>query len=417
MVALLALTIVPMSLVSATNDLQVDYLKIDGEQLDPYNQSNYVLEVKRGEELPIRVRVNALADVEDVQVTAGIFGYQYSQYETESVIQTSNVFDLEADRTRSVDLDLEIPMNMDREDYKLRIFVTDKNSVSYTMEYNLDVQGVEADDAVVIKEAYLSPADEVLPGRALSALVKIKNMGDYDLDSVTLSVDVPELNIRDTETLDELEADEAETFEKIILRFPSDAQAGVYDIVYTVKFDEYETTTHTSTVTVLGDVESNSAQETTQVTIPTSQSVEVQGNGAVYPITIANDANSDKTYAIAVSGMDAWGTYRIDPSASVVVPAQSTATAYMYVTADDEASVGEKYFQLSIDDGTESKNIPLTASVVEADSASGWDGLKKVLEIGLIVLVIVLIIVGLVVGFNKLKGSEDDEDDEDKTYY
>lgn len=416
MVALLALTIVPMSLVSATSDLQVDYLKIDGEQVDPYDQSNYVLEVSRGEELPIRVRVVALADVEDVQVTAGIFGYQYSQYETESVIQTSNVFDLEADRTRSVDLDLEIPMNMDREDYKLRIFVTDRNSVSYTMEYSLDVQGVAAENAVVIKEAYLSPANEVLPGRALSALVKVENVGDHDLDSVTLSVDVPALNIRDTETLDELEADEAETFEKIILRFPSDAAAGNYDIVYTVKFDEYETTTYTGTVTVLGDAQANSAEET-HVTIPTSQAVEVKGNGAVYPITIANDADSAKTYAIAVSGMDAWGTYRIDPSASVVVPAHSTATAYMYVTADDEATVGEKYFQLTINDGTESKNIPLTASVVEADGASSWDGLKKVLEIGLIVLVIVLIIVGLVVGFNKLKGSDDDEDDEDKTYY
>ena len=84
MIALLALALIPAGLVSATSDLDVLYLKIDGETVDLTGGN--ILQVRRGDSLPIRLNVLALADVEDVQVTAGIFGYQYSQYE--SVIET-----------------------------------------------------------------------------------------------------------------------------------------------------------------------------------------------------------------------------------------------------------------------------------------------------------------------------------------
>ena len=413
MIALLALAMIPAGLVSATSDLDVLYLKIDGETVDLTGGN--ILQVRRGDSLPIRLNVLALADVEDVQVTAGIFGYQYSQYE--SVIETSKTFDLEASRTTRIDMDIDVPVNMDNDDYKLRIFVTDRNSVSMTYEYDLTVVGVDTENAVLIKEAYLSPSSEVLAGRALSALVKIENVGNYDLDDVTLTVSVPGLNIQDAETLDNVAAGEKETFEKIILRFPKSAAAGDYSIVYKVKFDEYESTSVSGTVTVLGDAASTGVEQTF-VNVPTAQAVTMGAAGAVYPIMITNNADSAKTYTISTQGIEAWGTVRIDPSASIVVDAHDSATAYMYISADENAAAGEKFFQLTVSDGSEDKNIPLTAIVSEADSSSAWDGLKKALEIGLIVLVIILILVGLIVGFNKLRGNDEDEDDEDaKTYY
>lgn len=407
--------------VSANSNLEVQYLKIDGEELDPYNATSYTLEVNRGDVLPIRVAV-ANADnntIEDVQLTAGIFGYQYSQYETQDVIQTTKTFDLAPLNQRTLDTELTVPVNMENGQYKLRLFVTDKNSNAYVQEYNLNVVGVESENAVVIKEAYLSPSNEVQAGRALSALVKVENVGQDDLDDITLSVDVPALNIRDTETLDELQAGEKETFEKIIMRFPKNAQAGVYDIVYTVSFDEYESTTHTATVSVLGEQEEESEEpeQKTFVTVPNSQLVTKGAAGAVYPIMISNAADSAQTYTISVQGVDEWGTVRVDPSSQVVVPAQGSSTAYMYVSANEAAQAGDKYFKLSISDGEETKEISLTAAVSEPEDAQSWDGLKKALEIGLIVLVIILILVGLIVGFNKIRGSDDDEEDDEKTYY
>jgi len=414
MIALLALAFIPAGLVSATSDLDVLYLKIDGEEVDLTGGN--ILQVRRGDSVPIRMNVLALANVEDVQMTAMI-AYEYAEYEQNKVLQVSNDFDLLAGETTRIDVDLEVPMNMEQDYYKLRIFVTDRYSNAMVYEYDLHVVGTEQSDAVVIKEAYLSPSNEVLAGRAVSALVKIENVGDSTLDDVTLTVSVPGLNVQDAETLEDLTAGEKETFEKIILRVPSDAEAGVYTIEYKVKFDEYESTTATGTLIVLGDSTYNGA-EITQVQVPTAQAVNKGAAGAVYPVMITNNADSAKQYTISVEGIDAWGTVRIDPSASIVVDAHDSATAYMYISADESAAAGEKFFQLTVSDGVEDKSIPLTAIVQDADSSSSWAGLKKVLEVGLIVLVIILILVGLIVGFNKLRGNDEDEDDEDaKTYY
>lgn len=422
-VALILLSLVPVAvLADPVVGLDISYLKIDGEEHPTYDDaSNDVLEVRRGQTLPIRLKVKALEDVEDVQVTAGIYGYRYSQYEQEKVFDTSKTFNLEKDRTRTVDLELQIPVKMESNDAKLRIFVADRNSLSYTFEYDLDVQGVERENAVDIKEAYLSPSNEVLPGRALSALVKIENVGDDDLnDGVTLVVSVPELNIKDTETLDQLDADEDETFEKIILRFPSDTTPGKYEVDYTVKFDEFETVTQSDFVTVLEAEDAKTQNEQrTVLTVPDAQNVVKGASGAVYPIMISNMGSNAQSYTITVSGLESWGAARVDPSATVIVPAENSGTVFLYVNANDNAAPGEKFFKVTIAGADESKEIPLTAYVQEGDNkgASDWSGVKKALEIGLIILVIILIIIGLIVGFNKLRGSDDDDDDDAKTYY
>ena len=104
LMVLSVLAIVPIA--SANTDLQVEYLKIDGEVLDPVTSGGLTLEVKRGEDLPIRIRVSAANnDVKDVQVSAGIYGYQYSQYENSKIYDISNKFDLDPGNTKIVDLD------------------------------------------------------------------------------------------------------------------------------------------------------------------------------------------------------------------------------------------------------------------------------------------------------------------------
>jgi uncharacterized membrane protein len=116
-------------------------------------------------------------------------------------------------------------------------------------------------------------------------------------------------------------------------------------------------------------------------------------------------------------GVDAWGTARIDPSATVIVPAQDSTTVFLYISANDGVQAGEKFFQVSITSDGVTETVPLTAIVAEdAQEEESWDGLKRTLEIGLIILVIILILIGLIVGFNKLRGSDDDDEDA-KTYY
>ncbi|MFP4118526.1 MAG: hypothetical protein ACLFTH_00550 [Candidatus Woesearchaeota archaeon] len=417
---LLLFSLVTVGSVAAQDqvDLEVEYLRIDGEMHDPYDETDQVLEVDRGQKLPIKVKLEALSDVEDVQVSAKIAGYEYSQYEQDKIFQMSDTFDLKEGRVDYEELELEVPVKIDTDDIKLRIYVENKNGNTYVKEYNLDIVGVEEEGAVMIKETSLSPSDTVMAGRALSGLVVVENVGRKDLDDVTLIASVPALGIRDAETLDEFEVDDVEAFEKILLRFPDDAKPDEYRVDYTVKFDEYESTTVSDMVTVTesDDDEDEDEEGKTTVSVPSSRDVVRGQTGAVYPVTISNSGSSAKTFDLSVSDVDKWGSVNIDPSETLVAQPGESATAYLYVSADEEAELGDKSFTLTVSGDDEQKTIPLSA-LVTGDDASSWDGVTRALEIGLIVLVIILILIGLIVGFNKLRGSRDDEDDDAKTYY
>jgi uncharacterized membrane protein len=402
-------------------NLNVDYVEVNGHKVE----NNERIEVSRGETLDLEVKVSGPAEiagqdnyVENVQIQA-LLVYQYSQYDG-SVQDMTNTFDLQYGSTAVKDLSVKIPVRMDAEDdMLLHLTVYADNKAAYSLTYRLDITGIEEENAVLITEAYLSPST-VMAGRGTQATVKVRNYGDDALDDVTLIISIPGLNIQTVETLDELDADEKETFESMVLRIPCDAKPGVYDVVYTLKFDEYESTTFTDKVVVVESVDcgaASSQDETgkTMITVPESQSVAIGTTGVAYPVVIANMGNNAKSYQLSVSGIETWGTVRIDPASTVVVPAGKTQTVFLYVTANENAQPGDKVFKLIVNDGNEQKEIPLTASIV--GKSNDWSGLKKVLEIGLIILVIILLIIGLIVGFNKLRGNDEDDDEDSKTYY
>ena len=84
----------------------------------------------------------------------------------------------------------------------------------------------------------------------------------------------------------------------------------------------------------------------------------------------------------------------------------------MYVNTNNDAELGDKVMTLTIDSGTETKQVTLTAKITKAASAD-YSGLTNGLQISFVVLVIILIIIGLVIGFNKLK----DNKEEPEPYY
>lgn len=397
--------------VDPANDI-IKYIEINDNKVEDGDR----LEVRLGETLDIVVKVEGPA--EGVLIETALV-YEYGQYDN-SVRDQTRTFNVDAETVAYKELSVQIPIRMAKmDDALLHVFVYSANREAFIYTFPLNIEGVEREEAVLITEAYLSPST-VMAGRGTKATVKVKNYGDKALDDVTLLVRVPGLNLQDVETLDEIEENEKETFENLVLRIPCDAKPGVYEVVYTLKFDEYESTTMTSSLTVIPaeDCGATSTQEETGktvITVPDNQMLTVGNAGVAYPVVITNMGNNAKSYQLTVQGVESWGTARIDPSSTVIVNAGQTATAFVYVSANENAQAGEKIFQLTINDGVEQKQIPLKATI-SADSSNDWSGLKKVLEVGLIILVIILIVIGLIVGFNKLRGN-DEEDDDEKTYY
>ena len=403
---------------AATIPLDIDWVKVDGDTFE----SGDTIEFERGEDLDLRVRVTATADIEDVEIEAYISGYRYAEYERDMVSDYERIGDLRMDSSDTVSLSLEIPTKIKTEDAKLRIRVSNKNDESQEYTYQLDIVGIADENAIVIKDFTVSPSTVVEAGRPLSFKVKVKNLGDNDLDDVSVKVSIPELGITDDEYLDEIEANEAETFEELLLRIPQCAAAGTYTVTANVEFDEYEETSESMTITVLesGACEVNAPKVTTDktvVTVPETQEVVLGTTGGVYPVMISNLGSTAKTYTLTASGVSAWGTVRFDPGAVVVVQPESVKTVYMYVAASEDAQAGAQVFKLAIEGDDDEKQVVLTANVQEGEDAASYDSLRRGLEIGLIVLVVILIILGLIIGFNKLRSDKGDDDDQSQTYY
>jgi len=419
-VGLIMLFLVSILAVSIVNALPITVkeLKVNGDIVQEGDTIR--TDVMTGEDFEVIVRLNSSAALENVEIEASIKGYEYNDYIR--ISDTTHVFGMEPGVIYKRTLTLPLPANVDEGDYKLRIYIADQNGEETSLNYNLKLD-IERHN-VIIKDVVFSD-DRIVGGRALLSTVRIKNIGEKNEEGIKVTVEIPALGLKASDYIDELEADESTTSEELYIRIPTCAEAGIYDVIVTIEYDEgYEEVTMEKSIEILENeicAPIGEEEDKTIVTIPEAQNIVKGTSGVVYPITITNLAGSAKTYTITVSGVDAFGSYRIDPSNVIVVQGKDAKTAYIYITANDDAQAGEKAFIVNIATDADSKDIALTASVVEP-SVSAWGKVRKVLEIGLIVLVVILIIIGLAIGFSKLRRREEEEEEPEEepgsqTYY
>lgn len=399
-----------------TSDLEWKSFEVDGNDVDYL--AGEVVAVEEGATLEVEIGLQALADVEDVQVEIEINGYEYDDYN--NLEDETHLFDMASGTTKYVDLEIDLPVQLDKDEYYLRVRVSDKNSPSVEQVVRLYVEpsrnGIEVEDLV------LSPGSVVEAGRSLIATVELQNFGDNDEEDVKVTIAVDELGISDSDFIDVVEANEHttrvsyETTEQMFLMIPDCAAPGVYSLDVTAEYDEYESTTKSYSLTVVeGDycTEDDGAERLVIAVGPESQDVSA-GNEAVYAIALSNEGTSSETYALSVSV----GSSDLSTSLSeslVVLDASESGVVYAYVSADADANEGDYPVTVLVEnDGKTIETLSLTLGV-EAGATVSEEGvsLRNGLEIALIVLVVLLVIVGLIVGFSRLRGNEDEE----QTYY
>jgi len=181
-----ALLFVLIAMTGAVAAVNLDVTSVEINNRNVYESSgdhsnNYKYE--RGEELEIDVCVKALAEVQDAQVEADIYGYRYSTREQSKVSDITNTFDLDEGDNDCFTLNLEVPTKMDVDYYKLRIRVADRDGLSFEKDFQLHIEGADASAAIEIRDFSLDPED-VVAGRAFTAMVKVRNIGDNDLDDL-----------------------------------------------------------------------------------------------------------------------------------------------------------------------------------------------------------------------------------------
>ncbi len=428
MALIFALTAVSLA---AALPVTIDKVKIDGDEISP-TSADFTRSLDRDNSFEIKVQVTAQDDVNDAQIEVYLRGYDHPDL----IQDISDVFDMRANRTYVKTFQLTFPYKLDKDQYKLRVRVEDRDGDSTEENYELGIESERHD--MIIKDVLFSPSDSVVAGRSLLTSVRIENTGMTDPEEgVKVMINIPNLGISAADYIDQIDEDQSTTSEELYLRIPECTKAGTYDAVITVTYhdgDKVSTMNKKVTITEGELCQANAGGQTTQPAVPKTiitvgsmtQDVTQGQGGVIYPLTISNAGTDAKTYVITADGYADWADISMNPANIVVLQPGDAKVLYIYVSAHEDASVGQHMFLVSVGSGTETlKQFSLTANVVQGEqttttAATDLGGVKRVLEIGLIVLVVLLVILGLIIGFSRLRGRDEDLEDEEgksETYY
>ncbi|MBW3014673.1 hypothetical protein KY335_05545 [Candidatus Woesearchaeota archaeon] len=413
--ALLVFSIVALVSLSATVSavpVAVDFVKIDGDIVS----GNEVIEVDRNTDLDIKVKLLALANAEDVRVEAMIQGFEHGVISDES-----DIFDMDSGETYTKKLSIHLPDELERNNYLLRVIISDRDSELFQQNYNLNID--TARHSMKIEDVSFSPGTEIQSGRSLLTTVRLENKGEMD-EEVKVTVAIPDLGVQQADFIDEVESDETVTSEELFLRIPACAAPGQYTVDVELSFnDGFDSMTEQRTITVvdggLCNVQDAPAQtEKTLIAIATEGNANIKvGQKAVYPVTLTNAGSEAKIYSIGVTGAD-WATVEVSPSNVVALAPGEIKTTFVALTPN-EGAAGTQLFNVNIKAGEQTLKTVNLATNVEAGKSGST--LVRGLTIGLIIIIVILVILGLILAFSRMKGRNDDfedfEDEGQKTYY
>lgn len=413
---LLILSIVMLFLVSgiANATPSIYSVKIDGDLATP----GTALVVERGDTIDITVKVVSTQPEKNVKVEAYLVGYEYDSYEP--VSDSSEVFDMDTNDAKSNNLQIKIPLKAEKDHYDLKIRAGTRTGADSFALYSLNLKGKKHE--LIIKDILMN--DEVFAGRGLFTNIKIQNTGQKDEEDITIKVKIPELNIEEFTTIQELEADDSTTSEDVVLFIDECTKPGDYDVIAEIEYNEYDKITKESKITVKSSEgicqKTAAGTSKTIISVPGRQEV-AAGQSAIFPIMLTNTGASPQTYVISVSrAVEAFGSAKIDPSNVLILQPNKAETVFVYVKTNDNAAKGQKDFTVTIASGSEKQDVPLSVNITEGQTTS-FDT-KNILVILLVVLMVILVIAGLILGFNKMKPKQENEDEAPeeigtKTYY
>ena len=420
---------------SLSGKLILDELLIDGVDMKLGSDRERTAHVDRGEEIEIEMTLENTdnVDVEDVTMRVYIW-YDDDEEGIEDTMKldikaNGGVENVVARLTLPDDLDLEVPeatlfIDLFQENQKMELFNNEGKALDGTFKI---VVSPKEDHMIKIKDIMLHPESRVMAGDLLTVQVRLENIGEFDSveDDIKVIARIPGLDnaMDSTWLLSELKYDEDASTEPLTFEVDPCTKAGEYTVEVEVKFDDGdESETEERTITVVeSDLdlckEEAQAKETAVNVISGMQVLTESQRVATFPVVISNNADTSKAFVISTEALGDWASEVKAQETSVVVEAGKTKTVLVLATAREDAPSGKQLVSIKVKD-SEGKVVKEEAAELSIASAAKQKvSFRRVLEIGLIVLVILLVLLGLIIGFNKLREDEEDLEEEDKSYY
>jgi len=377
-----AASALPVSIASA---------KLDGQEIFPDDALRVSLE--RGQEFEFKITLVSSADLSNIDAEAYIAGYEYDDYE--SISDKTHAFDMEADVSYSKTFKLRLPADVEQDNYKLRILISDRYGDETSYNYNLVVDAKR--HSLNFYDIEISPDDEVVAGRALTATIQLENMGEKDEENVKVSASIPALGLSDSVYVESIKTEDDEETEELYMRIPKCAKPGMYDLVVEANYDrKHETIKETMQIEVVANEDCSRLSEPV-LTISSDYLAVNAGKSAEFTVTITNNAPNSKAYTLAIKGADGWLDAAISPSSTFIIGAKESKQVKVSLEVGKQAAgLKELLVELS-SDGKQAGQIAVDVDVAAKQGAD----LKTALEVFLVALVALLVIIALVFGFKR----------------
>lgn len=227
----LALAFIAAASAAAALPAYIDSAQVNDQELVPNDWTR--LDIERNDKIELELKLMSFEDVENVEIQAFISGYEYNTGDSR-IEADSKIFDMEANVSYVKRLMLSIPGDIDQEDYKLRVIISDRYGDEIVENYNLKIEGARHD--IVVSDVILS-SSVVQQGGAILATVRVENFGQRVEDDVKVSASVPELGLSATDYLDEVKVDKQKDSEELYMRVPTCAKAGIYKMYVEATFN------------------------------------------------------------------------------------------------------------------------------------------------------------------------------------
>lgn len=409
-----------------TNELNVEITEVEVNGVELNEDAPTRLSILRGEDLDLRIRLLALNSSDNVQIRAFIDGYEYSDYQ--DISDYTPVFEVEAGVEYIKKLTLRLPEDVDKDSYKIKIFVSDRYGKVNDYYYNILVDVPRHD--LKISDVALSPLNNVKAGTPLRAVVKVDNMGAKSQRNVKVIVSIPELGISESDYISEIETDDSEISEYMYLMIPICAKEGSYDLVVkTIYNNGYSEEEIKQNINVLPSelckevTEKEDGKIIMNVLPSTTQNIK-EGERAVFSLSLVNTGENAKTIILKTTNND-WANVEMSENL-LLIEGESSKNVFLYVTPKEKISGTNALSLQIISDNKVLGELPMTVKVektevqIEDDNKPIRDlsNLRVGLEIAIIILVIVLVVIVITLSVTKKKKNDDKgEDEKEEGYY
>ena len=229
--SVLCLMLVVLAVGALAVPVELTRVELNDVHMTPLAVNKLALE--RGNDVDVEVQVLGLEDADNLELQAFLSGYEHN--DVRRIAAYSKVFSVVENELEVKKFRLALPDDLVEDTYKLRLIVSDRNGDELVQSFTVKIDVPR--HKLAVEDVLTYPHGTVNAGEALLVRVRVANDGEKDERDVKVTVSLPELGLKQSTYLDEVDADEEEQTEELYLRLPSDALSGTYDLVTEVSYD------------------------------------------------------------------------------------------------------------------------------------------------------------------------------------